>query len=252
VLDFDTPACVVVKHNTPCGAATHPEPVEAFRRALAGDPGAAFGGVVACNRPIDVATAGAMTEDGTFFEVILAPGFDAPALGILCTRPKWGRSVRLLELPFDAPHGLEFRSILGGLLAQTRDDLLFTRLESVTTAPSPEQRRDLMTAWRLVKHAKSNAIVLVKGGALVGVGAGEVSRVRAAEIAVQTAGERARGAVAASDAFFPFADGVETLARAGIVAVIQPGGSKRDEEVFEAARRHGLPMVLTGVRHFRH
>ncbi len=250
VQDFSPPAITIIKHNNPCGLACHDDLAEAYRRALAGDPVSAFGGIVASNRPIDLATA--QEIDKTHFDAIIAPGYDEDALLLL----KRKRDLRLLELgPLaeGVAMALDFRRVSGGFLAQTEDSVAQEELRPVTKRqPTPEEERDLLFAWRAAKHVKSNAIVLVKDLALLGMGAGQPSRVDSVEIALKKAGGRARGSVLASDAFFPFADGVELAARGGVTAIIQPGGSVRDEEVIRAANEHGIAMVFTGVRHFKH
>jgi phosphoribosylaminoimidazolecarboxamide formyltransferase/IMP cyclohydrolase len=250
VRELTEPAAVIVKHTNPCGCAVARSLSEALGGALRGDPVSAFGGVVACNRPVDVATADAMQD--VFLEVIVAPAFDPDALDKLRAR----RNLRLLAVgPLHPPRGAEIRSVVGGIIVQEPDSQLLdeTALRVVTSRePTPEEWNDLRFAWTVCKHTKSNAIVLARGREVVGVGAGQMSRVDSVRLAVTKAGERAHGAVLASDAFFPFPDGVEEAARAGVVAIIQPGGSVRDDEVVAAAERAGCAMVLTGVRHFRH
>jgi phosphoribosylaminoimidazolecarboxamide formyltransferase/IMP cyclohydrolase len=247
----------VIKHNNPCGAATHAELATAARRALDGDRVSAFGSVIGVNRPLDAATAEVLTEPDRFVEAIVAPSYDPAAVEILTTRPKWKASVRLLEAgPFDIPtSGLHYRSIAGGMLAQQADTLADdeNQWRVVSSTQVPEARwQDLRFAWTMVRHVKSNAIVLARDGALVGVGAGQMSRVDSVQIAIRKAGDRANGAVLASDAFFPFPDSIHEAAAAGASAVIQPGGSRRDDEVVAACNQHGLPMIFTGRRHFRH
>lgn len=249
VQDLPAPAAVIVKHNNPCGAAVGETLAEAFRRALAADPESAYGGIVAFNQEVDAATAEAL--QGLFVEVIAAPDYRPEALARLA--PK--KACRVIRMRRDPTAPWEIRSALGGFLVQTPD----RRSEDpgawqVVTrrAPDPWEWADLQFAWRVVRHVRSNAIVLARSGQTVGIGAGQMSRVDAVRIAVGKAGERARGAVMASDAFFPFPDGVEVAAAAGVTAVIQPGGSLRDPVVIEAADRHGLAMVFTGTRHFRH
>ncbi len=260
--EFDEPAAVIVKHANPCGVAVAADTLAAWRRAFASDPVSAFGGVVALNRPLDGPTAAALSE--LFLEVVIAPGADAAALERLAEK----KNLRLLVtegLPDPAAPGLLFRSLAGGFLVQERDAGRASEadLKVVTRrAPSAAERADLRFAFRVAKHVKSNAIVYAKGGATVGIGAGQMSRIDAARIAAlksedaaKAAGEsrrRTEGAVVASDAFFPFADGLIAAAEAGVTAVIQPGGSVRDEEVIRAADSRGLAMVFTGMRHFRH
>ncbi|MGQ0551088.1 MAG: bifunctional phosphoribosylaminoimidazolecarboxamide formyltransferase/IMP cyclohydrolase [Armatimonadota bacterium] len=244
------PAAVIVKHMNPCGAALGAHVRDAFVRAREGDPVSAFGGVVATNVAIDQAAAESMGE--MFLEAIIAPAFDPDALSVLAGK----KNLRLLAAGGPgASGGVEFRSVRGGLLIQESDavgrDESAWRTATVR-APAPAEWDDLRFAWTVCAHVKSNAIVFAKDAQVVGVGAGQMSRVDSVRLAAAKAGERARGAVAASDAFFPFADGVVAAAEAGVTAVIQPGGSVRDEEVIAAADRFGLAMVMTGERHFRH
>jgi phosphoribosylaminoimidazolecarboxamide formyltransferase/IMP cyclohydrolase len=260
VREFDRPAAVLIKHNNPCGAAVADTVEQAFSRAYEGDPLSAFGGVLAFNRPVDVAAATQITEPNRFLECIIAPDFAPEALTLLTTRPTWKKSVRLLRTgPLDEGRGarLALREIDGGLLMQTRDDTGsqqdFAAARVVTKRqPTAAELDDLRFGWAVAKHVKSNAIVLAQGGRVVGVGAGQMSRVDAARIAVEKAGARAVGAVLASDAFFPFRDSIDVAAKAGVTAVVQPGGSVRDAESVAACDEHGLAMVCTGVRHFRH
>ncbi len=256
-VDLAPTGAVVIKHGNPCGAAeaVAGEPlVEIYRRARTTDADSAFGGVVGLNVPVDEATAQVLAE--TFLEAIIAPGFSAEALAVL-TRKKNLRLVRHDPWPGQARH-LELRRVAGGLLVQDRDAQLDdVRGARVATqrAPTEAEWSALTFAWRLVKHVKSNAIVFARRGHLLGVGAGQMSRVDASRIAAEKAGRAGHdlaGSVIASDAFFPFADGVEAAAAAGATAVVQPGGSVRDAEVVEAADRLGLAMVFTGARHFRH
>ena len=244
------PFATIVKHTNPCGAAFGATLEEAYAGALEGDPQSAFGGVVGLSRPLDAATAKRVA--GIFTEVVVAPGFDDDALAVLAGKP----SLRLVEVDPARPAGwLGVRSVAGGLLAQEpdpgADDPAGWNLQT-GDPPGPELLADLALAWSVAGHVKSNAIVLASGGRVVGVGAGQQSRVDSVRIAVAKAGERARGAAAGSDAFFPFPDGVEALAAAGVLAVAQPGGSVRDPEVTEAAAAAGVVMLHTGRRHFRH
>jgi phosphoribosylaminoimidazolecarboxamide formyltransferase/IMP cyclohydrolase len=260
VREFDGPAAVVIKHSNPCGAALGATLEEAFRKAYEGDPLSAFGGILGFNREVDEATALQITEPNRFVECIVAQAFSAAAFQVLTARPTWKKSVRLLEtgpLTADAvrARSLDYRRVDGGLLAQTRDLAAddFTSLRVVTKrAPTAEELADLRFAWTVCKHVKSNAIVFAKKSMVVGVGAGQMSRVDSVHLASRKAGERSRGAVMASDAFFPFRDNIDEAAKAGIVAVVQPGGSVRDPESIQACDEHGMAMVLTGVRHFRH
>jgi phosphoribosylaminoimidazolecarboxamide formyltransferase/IMP cyclohydrolase len=258
VKEFDAPAAVIVKHNNPCGCAVADSLDDAFARAYAGDPQSAFGGILALNRPLTLALARAIAVPDHFFEVLVAPEIAADALEALKGGAAWGKNLRVLACgdprarADDRPR-LAVRSLVGGVLVQERDVDPPLELRCVTKRrPTPAEERDLAIAWKIVKHVRSNAIVLVKGGALLGTGAGQMSRVDSVEIAVRKAGERARGASLGSDAFFPFRDGLDTAARAGVTAVVQPGGSRRDQEVVDAADQQGVAMVVTGVRHFRH
>jgi len=251
------PAVAVLKHNNPCGAATGANLFEAVTKAWDGDPLSAFGSVLGVNVPVDAAMADFLAEPGKFVEAIVAPEFTADALDILTTKPKWKDNVRLLAVGAVEPGRGErqWRQIDGGMLQQSADDLPDEpdQWQVVTERqPNDAQRRDLEFAWAVCRHVKSNAIVLAKEGAVAGVGAGQMSRVDSVEIAIRKAADRAHGAALASDAFFPFADSIEAAAAAGVAALIQPGGSRRDDEVIAAANRHGLPMIFTARRHFRH
>jgi phosphoribosylaminoimidazolecarboxamide formyltransferase/IMP cyclohydrolase len=260
VREFTGPAVVVIKHNNPCGAAVAATLEEAFRRAYEGDPLSAYGGVLGFNREVDEATAHQITEPNRFIECVIAPGYSDAAFQMLTTRPSWRKNVRLLRTgPLgqgDEPgRAVDYRRVDGGLLVQTRDLPAddFAHLKVVTQRPPTDaELLDLRFAWRVCKHVKSNAVVLAAEGMLVGVGAGQMSRVDSIHIAVRKAGQRARGSVLASDAFFPFRDNIDEAAKAGITAVVQPGGSMRDADSIAACDEHGLAMVLTGVRHFRH
>ncbi len=249
-------ACVIVKHNNPCGAGCAETPLEAFRKALAGDPVSAYGGLVAFNRSLDVAAAEAIAVKEHFFEGIIAPEFEPGTLEILRDRTKWGKNLRILEagLLVPNPHGgwMQTRAIRDGMLVQSPDDALTGELRPATGEVDEAAKRDLLFAWTVCKHVRSNAIVIARDEKVLGVGAGQMSRVDSAWMAVRKAGDRAKGAVAASDAFFPFPDALETLIDAGVSAVIQPGGSIRDDEVISTARKRGIPMLLTGMRHFKH
>ncbi|MFI5037783.1 MAG: bifunctional phosphoribosylaminoimidazolecarboxamide formyltransferase/IMP cyclohydrolase [Solirubrobacterales bacterium] len=255
VEDFDAAACVIVKHNNPCGCAVGEDGKEAYERAFACDPQSAYGGVIAVNRRVDVAFAQELSRQ--FIEVLLAPGFDDHALAVLEEK----KNVRLLELAqWPPPSGeVEAKPVIGGQLVQTRDVVSETREQMRVLserAPSEGEWEELLFAWRVCRHVRSNAIVISARGATIGIGAGQMSRVDSVRIAVEKA--RAAqpalltGAVLASDAFFPFADGPELAIEAGVSAIIQPGGSVRDEDVVAAADRAGIAMVATGVRHFRH
>ena len=244
-------AAAIIKHANPCGAALAPTLAEAYRRALECDPVSAFGGVVALGGPCTLEVAQAVAE-GPQADVIVARSFDSGALEALKARRK---ATRLLEAPPYGAAALELRNLGGGFLAQDADHLATGRSDwqvPTKAAPTDDQWRDLELAWRVCARTSSNAVVVAAGGQALGVGAGQQSRVEAAQIAVAKAGSRARGAAAASDAFFPFRDGLDVLAEAGVAAVVQPGGSVRDGEVVAAADEHGIAMVLTGERHFRH
>lgn len=259
VREFEPPACAIIKHTNPCGVAIGASLTEAFLRALEADPVSAFGGIVACNRPIDREAAEAMVAPGTFFEVVLAPDFDADALTVFQERKGWGQNVRLLRTGALATpaqmHGYALRSLTGGVLYTERDTLDWNpdALQVVTErTPTESEWADLRFAWQVVKHVKSNAIVVAKEGVVYGVGAGQMNRVGSVRLALQQAGNHARGAALASDAFFPFPDSIDLAAQAGIRAIVQPGGSKKDPEVIAAANETGIAMVFTSVRHFRH
>ena len=253
------PAAVVVKHTNPCGAAAGATAAEALATAMAADPTSAFGSIVAVNRTFDRACAEVLLAPGLFVEVIAAPAFAPEAVELLTTRPTWKGSVRLVEVPagdpWEATAGLELRSIAGGLLAQRPDtvcdDPATWRVVTKAT-PAPALTQSLDFAFTIVRRLTSNAIAVCQGTNLIGAGLGQTSRVDAVRIALEKAGERARGSVLSSDAFFPFADSIDLIARSGIAAVIQPGGSKRDAEVIAAADAAGIPMVFTSRRHFRH
>jgi phosphoribosylaminoimidazolecarboxamide formyltransferase/IMP cyclohydrolase len=260
VREFDASAAAIIKHNNPCGAAVRETLAEAFARAYEGDPLSAYGGVIAFNREVDEATAMKLTEPNRFVECIIAPGFSNSAYQLLATRPSWKKSVRLLRTgPLgainDSARSLDFRRVDGGLLVQNRDlgGNDFASAKAATKrAPTEKEMADLHFAWLVCKHVKSNAIVLAKSGMIVGVGAGQMSRVDSVHMAVRKAGDRSKGGVMASDAFFPFRDNIDEAAKAGITAIAQPGGSMRDSESIQACDENGIAMVLTGVRHFRH
>jgi phosphoribosylaminoimidazolecarboxamide formyltransferase/IMP cyclohydrolase len=257
--DLDGPAVAIIKHANPCGIAVGADVAEAHRKAHACDPVSAFGGVIATNVPVSLAMAEQVAE--IFTEVVVAPGYDEGALEVLSGR----KNLRVLECPPLARGGVETRGISGGLLIQARDAIDAVAVDGegggddpstwtlVTGDPASEQElADLAFAWRACRSVKSNAILLAADGASVGVGMGQVNRVDSCRLAVERAGERAAGSVAASDAFFPFADGPQVLVDAGVRAIVQPGGSKRDDEVVEALRNAGVTMYLTGTRHFFH
>ncbi len=271
VKEFDDPAAVVVKHLNPCGCAVDDDINIAYRKAYEGDVVSAFGGIIALNRPVDVELAQTIMESygrfgkalgasGFFAEVIISPRFEEDAVEIIRTLKTWGGRVRLIETgPIDRTKidtsEFDVRCIIGGLLLQKRD-LVGWEPDVVTcptqTKPTPEQLEDLRMAWLVAKHTKSNTIILAKNRRILGVGAGQMNRVESGLLAMKQAGEEARGAVMASDAFFPFPDNVDNAAEAGISAIVQPGGSKKDPEVIAAADAHGIAMIFTGKRHFKH
>ena len=257
VRSLAAPACAVIKHTNPCGAAIADHISEAGRLALAGDPQSAFGSVLAFNRTVDVETAEMLCRPGLFIEAIVAPDYEAAAVGMLSTRPKWKDNVRLMQVgrlddPRPAP---QFRQILGGMLVQESDVLpdIPSTWEVVTeNQPNESLWRDLEFGWNIVRHIKSNAIAICQESTLWGAGAGQMSRVDSVEIALRKAGRRAQGGVLASDAFFPFPDSIGIAASSGISAIIQPGGSRRDDEVIAACNQYGIPMLFTHRRHFKH
>ncbi len=246
--EFDETVCAIIKHTNPCGTATGKTLAEAYVRALVCDPVSAFGGVIGVNRPVDAAAAAEMAK--LFLEVIAAPSFDAGAKEAFASK----KNLRLVEVPAGQQSWV-LKNISGGMLVQDADRhrLAEGDLKIVTKrAPTAEEKRALLFAWKVCKHVKSNAILYARDGQTVGVGAGQMSRVDSCKIGAMKAQLPLKGTVAASDAFFPFPDGVEEIAKAGATAIIQPGGSVRDQEVIEAADRLGLAMIFTGVRHFRH
>lgn len=257
VKQFENPACVIVKHANPCGVAVAGDILEAYEKAFKTDPTSAFGGIIAFNRPLDGKTAAAIVEK-QFVEVIIAPAIEADAAQACAAK----KNVRVLEtgafVTSTAPAGFDFKKVSGGLLVQSSDMGTVTAddLKIVTEkAPTHEQVQDMLFAWTVVKYVKSNAIIFCKDNMTIGVGAGQMSRVYSTKIAAIKAADEGleiNGSVMASDAFFPFRDGIDAAAETGISAIIQPGGSMRDEEVIQAANEHGLAMVFTGMRHFRH
>jgi phosphoribosylaminoimidazolecarboxamide formyltransferase/IMP cyclohydrolase len=253
------PGAVVIKHTNPCGAASAATVAEAVATAMAADPTSAFGSIVAVNRTFDLACAEVLAGPGLFVEVVAAPAFEPAAVELLTTKPTWKASVRLVEMPAGDPWeptaGLELRSVAGAFLAQRPDEICDDPASwRVVTkrAPPAELTPALDFAFTIVRRLTSNAIAVCRGTSLVGAGTGQTSRVDAVRLALEKAGERTRGGVLASDAFFPFPDSIELIARAGIAAIVQPGGSKRDPEVIAAADAAGIPMVFTSRRHFRH
>jgi len=253
VKTFEQPACVIIKHANPCGVAVSRDALQAYKLAFATDPTSAFGGIIALNRELDAKAASAVIQQ--FVEVLIAPAILPDALEILSQKT----NIRVLQVALQKGENLhDYKRIGGGLLVQTPDNLnvAASQLKVVTKRqPTPEQIADLLFAWRVAKFVKSNAIVFARNGQTLGVGAGQMSRVDSARIAsikAQNAGLSLQGSIVASDAFFPFRDGVDVVVQAGAAAVVQPGGSMRDDEVIAAANEHGVAMVFTGVRHFRH
>jgi phosphoribosylaminoimidazolecarboxamide formyltransferase/IMP cyclohydrolase len=248
---FDVPACVIIKHANPCGVAIADSPLAAYRNAFLTDPTSAFGGIIAFNREVDVATAEAVAKQ--FVEVVIAPSYAPEAMAVFASK----QNVRVLTIEVaKGLNKLDMKRVGGGLLVQTSDAFDVSELRIVTKRePSKSEMNDLIFAFRVAKFVKSNAIVFCRNGMTLGVGAGQMSRVdstRIASIKAKNAGLSLRGSVVASDAFFPFRDGLDVVAKAGARAVIQPGGSVRDKEVIAAADEHGIAMVFTGMRHFRH
>lgn len=254
VCDLPPTSCAVIKHGNPCGAAVGTDFGDAYHKARAADTVSAFGGIAAFNGPIDKATAEAMTEKGNFLEVVIGTEFSPEAVAIFKEREGWGQAVRLLQAPLSRNESFPtVRTVRGGALVQDSDEdpnggwTLATKL-----APTDDQDKALRLAWTIAQHVKSNAIVVCAADRLLGVGAGQMNRVQSVRLALLQAGEAAKGAALASDAFFPFPDSIETAAEAGIGCIVQPGGSKKDDLVVAAADKLCIPMVLTGVRHFRH
>ncbi len=255
-------AAVIIKHANPCGAALGASLADAFRKARAGDPVSAFGGILAVSRVVDLAAAKEITGKNTFFEAIIAPGYDTDAMEMLTSKKSWSADLRLLVVgdlqgwrAKAASTGLDLKRVTGGLLAQTPDHIVVdaSALRAVTDRlPTQDEIDELLFAWRAMRHVRSNAIVFSAGRQLIGVGAGQMNRVQSVRLAVNQAGELAKGAVLASDAFFPFPDGPEAAAQAGITAIIQPGGSKKDQETIDVCNQYNVAMVYTGIRHFLH
>jgi phosphoribosylaminoimidazolecarboxamide formyltransferase / IMP cyclohydrolase len=269
VKEFEKPSAVLIKHANPCGVASADALNEAFGKAYNSDPVSAFGCIVGLNRTVDGKTAEVITQPGHFVEAIAAPGFDDEAIEMLTKKRGWGKDLRLLRLhslnETPARQGLSggstgktlkvLKDVMGGVLVQDKDVLSSdkSQLKVVTKkAPSENEIEELLFAWKVCKHVKSNAIVITKDRMVVGVGAGQMSRVDSTNIAIQKAGDRISGSVLASDAFFPFRDSIDLAAKSGVIAIIQPGGSKKDDEVIKAADEHGISMVFTGERHFKH
>ena len=253
VKEFEETACVIVKHNNPCGVAVRDNQADAYREALSRDPKSAFGGIVAFNKPVELETAQALTE--IFLEVVIAPDFEEEAFKFLTDKKKNLRIVKIKNFE-KQPEGLDYRRISGGILIQDRDLRLYSEWKVVSDRePSPEEINDLLFAWKVVKHVKSNSVVIAKDKATIGIGPGQTSRVDSLETAVKKASEfgfSTERSVLASEAFFPFRDSIDEAAKHGIKAIIQPGGSIRDKEVIQAANEHGIAMVFTGMRHFKH
>lgn len=252
VQEFEKPACVAVKHSVPCGVGTGINAEDAYQKAYNCDPQSIYGGIVAFNTTVDADTARKMKD--VFLEVLIAPSFEADALEVLASK----KNLRVLELPSltHKVHAtrLDLKKVAGGLLVQEADQVLLEgELKTVTDRmPSKKEIEEMLFAWKVCKHVKSNGIVLTKDGMTIGIGQGQVSRVWAAENAVKQSNVSTKGSILASDAYLPFADNIAAAAKAGVTAIIQPGGSIRDEEVIEAANQHGIAMVFTGIRHFRH
>jgi phosphoribosylaminoimidazolecarboxamide formyltransferase/IMP cyclohydrolase len=250
VKEFDEPTVSIIKHTSPCGVACGTDIFDAFEKAYSSDPLSAFGGIVGANRKIDLTTAKRMSE--CHFDAIIAPDFEGDALQILKKR-----DVLILmntgKLGYGQVKYLDIVNVVGGLLVQEHDNAPLKDLKTVTKIkPTPKQLDSMMFAWKVVKHVKSNAIVLVKGKRTVGIGMGQTSRVDSVKIAISKAKDEAKGSIMASDGFFPFRDSIDEAAKAGIVAIIQPGGSVRDKEVIDAANQLDIAMVFTGMRCFRH
>ena len=250
-------AATVIKHNNPCGAASADSLANAAQKALDGDPVSAFGSIIAFNQPVDAATAEVLATPGLFIEAVVAPGFAQEAVEILTTKPKWRKNVRLMDCGELQTLNSEthYRHISGGMLLQDDDLKPDPEAEwtvATKTQPTDRMMDELRFGWAIVRHIKSNAIAVSRDRALCGAGAGQMSRVDSVEISLQKAGDSAQGAVLASDAFFPFPDSIHRAAKAGVSAIIQPGGSVKDREVIDACNEHGLVMIMTGRRHFKH
>ncbi len=254
VCDLPENSCAIIKHGNPCGAAIGSSFGEAYTQARLSDPISAFGGIAAFNGPVDAAAAQAMTEKGNFLEVVIGTEFSTEALEVFKTKAGWGQSMRILKCRISGSDQVPtLRTVRGGVLVQQSDEEPESDWTVATDRqPTPEEWAALRLMWKIVKHVKSNAIVVGDDTALLGIGAGQMNRVQSVRLALDQAGDKTAGAALASDAFFPFSDSVETAAAAGITAVIQPGGSKKDQDSIDAANRLGMTMVLTGIRHFRH
>ena len=257
VCEWDEPAACIVKHANPCGCASAETLAQAFTKARDADPVSRFGGIIACNTVVDEATAREIVVKNSLYHAIIAPGYEPAAFEMLKNRAGWGADLRILDAGTTLPRqsALDWKRVSGGLMVQDLDrgEVAAADLKIVTqTAPNEAQVRDLKFAWKCVKHLKSNAIAVAKDGSLIGAGAGQMNRVNSVELALKGAGDNARGAVLASDAFFPFDDGPAAAARAGVAAIIQPGGSNRDADSIALCDREGVAMVFTGMRHFKH
>ena len=257
VCEFDAPAACIVKHANPCGCAIAESLSDAFVKARDADPVSRFGGIIACNRVVDVATANEIIVKGSLYHAIIAPGYESEALELLKNRSGWGADLRILDAGtvLAKSPALDWKRVSGGLLVQDLDrhELAPQDLKTTTqAAPTEAQITDLLFAWKCVKHLKSNAIAIAKNGSLIGAGAGQMNRVTSVKLALDQAGEHASGAVLASDAFFPFDDGPKLALDVGVAAFIQPGGSNRDADSVKACDERGASMVFTGVRHFKH
>lgn len=254
----DAPAAAIIKHANPCGCAQAATIAEAFVRAREADTVSAFGGILAINRTFDLPLAEQLVGLNNFLECIVAPDYEEAAIRRVVTGKKWGANLRLLQVPGIAGPGQDgflLKQVVGGMLVSTRDYHPLTDAELTVKSerqPTPQELEELLFAWRCVKHVKSNAIVITKGKALRGVGAGQMNRVRSVILAVEQAGEHTAGSVLASDAFFPFPDGPEVAAKAGVTAIIQPGGSVKDDETIALCNQYNIALVFTGIRHFRH
>ena len=252
VKEFEQSAAVIIKHTNPCGVALADSPLSAYLKARECDPVSAFGGIVGFNRQVDADTARELTS--TFLEAVIAPGYSEEALSIFTAK----KNIRVMQVPLLSEYragGYDLKKVTGGLLVQGRDLGMVRALECKVVSertPTATEYEALDFAWRVCKHVKSNAIVFTSRDQTVGIGAGQMSRVDSSRIAVQKSLLPTQGTVLASDAFFPFRDGVDAAAEAGVTAIIQPGGSVRDEEVIKAANEHGISMIFTGMRHFRH
>lgn len=252
--DLPANACAIIKHGNPCGVGASPDAAESYRMARATDPVSAFGGIAAIHGVVDAEAAASMTEKGNFLEVVIATGFVPEAVAAFREKPGWGQSVRLLECSSSSSEPFfTIRSIRGGVLVQESDEEPAFDWKTVTNrAPTTTEEEAMRLLWVVARHVKSNAIVVGLADRVLGVGAGQMNRVQSVRLALDQAGAASQGAILASDAFFPFPDSIEVAAVAGITAIVQPGGSKKDDDVVAAADRLGLAMVFTGVRHFRH